>query len=299
MMQSGLTVLPSVMTQPLPPFIQIAEHIQEALYKNLPVVALESAVISHGMPYPENRVTALMTEKIIRTAGAVPATIAVIDGVIKVGLTAGEMDRLAQDKNTLKLSSRDVLYAAANRLTGGTTVAGTLYVCRTVGIRFFVAGGIGGVNHRPEHKFDISADLLEMSRSPVVVISSGYEFPAFFSRKSGCKIPYHFGDIDSLAKTVHTYNTGGYPGGILIANPIPEEFAQDRDVIDAIIDRAIDAAAEEGISGKDLTPYLLKKINTDTEGESLNANIALIRHNADIGAQLAARCYQLETSAQK
>ncbi len=294
-------------------FLDFKDEVKEALEQDRPVVALESTIIAHGMPYPENLEIAQELENIIRRYGVVPATIAVIEGKIKIGLAKEELELLATSKKVLKASRRDLSIIIARGLTASTTVAATIVAAHLAGIQIFVTGGIGGVHRGAEKTFDISADLQELARTPVVVVCAGAkaildlsltleyletmgvpiigfktdEFPAFYSRGSGLKVDYTVNDEVEAAKVIKTKWDLGLTGGIVIANPIPEKFALPKDYMDRIIEESLKEAEKVGIKGKELTPFLLDKINELSEGESLKANIALLKNNAYLGAKIA------------
>ncbi|MEA2021672.1 MAG: pseudouridine-5'-phosphate glycosidase, partial [Candidatus Caldatribacteriota bacterium] len=289
------------------------DEVKEALENGRPVVALESTLISHGFPYPENLQVAGEMEDIIRGYGVVPATIAIIGGKIKVGLTAGELEFMATSKDILKASRRDLAAIVAKGLNGATTVAATMVVAEKVGIKVFATGGIGGVHRGAENSFDISADLQELARTPVAVVCSGAkaildleltreyletmgvpvigfkseEMPAFYCRESGLMVDYVVGDEVEAAKIVRSMEDLVLGGGLLIVNPVPEEYALSMEYMNEMIDGAVRAAEKEGIKGKRLTPYLLNKIKELTDGKSLKANIELIKDNARVGAKIA------------
>jgi pseudouridine-5'-phosphate glycosidase len=294
-------------------FFDFKEEVKEALENGKPVVALESTIIAHGMPYPENLEVAREVEKIIREYGVVPATIAVIEGKIKIGLSREEMEFLATSKEVLKASRRDLSIIIAKKLTASTTVAATIVAAHLAGIQVFVTGGIGGAHRGAEKTFDVSADLQELARTPVAVVCAGAkaildlsltleyletigvpvigfgteELPAFYCRESGLKVDYTVNDETEAAEVIRTKWDLGLTSGILIANPIPEEWALSRPYINRIINKAILEAAKKGIKGKKLTPYLLSRINDLSEGKSLKANIELIKNNARVGAKIA------------
>lgn len=293
--------------------IDIKPDVKKALDEGRPVVALESTIIAHGMPYPENVKTALEVEKIIRDKGAVPATIAILDGRIKVGLSEEEVEKLGQMDNVYKVSRRDMPFILAKGLNGATTVASTMIIAEMAGIKVFVTGGIGGVHRGAEETFDISADLQELANTNVAVVCAGAksildlgltleyletfgvpvigfkteEFPAFFTRESGYKADYKVNDEEELAKVISTKWDLGLKGGVVVANPIPSKYAMDKDLIDKAIEDAVKEAEEKGIKGKDTTPFLLDKVKEITKGESLNSNIQLVFNNAKVGANLA------------
>jgi pseudouridylate synthase len=299
---------------------EVAPEVRDALAENRPVVALESTIIAHGMPHPQNLETAQALEQIIRDGGAVPATIAMIAGDYKVGLTASELYVLATDKDVLKLSARDLPLAAAKRLHGATTVAATMRLAARAGIRVFATGGIGGVHRGAETTFDISADLTELAETPVAVISAGVKsildiartlemletlsvpviayktdaFPAFYSRESGFAAPMRLDTPREIAQFLRARWELSTRGGVSIANPIPPADEIPAATIEAEIRAALDAATHQGISGKETTPFLLNRVNVATEGASLRANIALVKNNARLGAEVAAALSSLD-----
>ncbi|QIK41246.1 pseudouridine-5'-phosphate glycosidase [Pontivivens nitratireducens] len=279
-----------------------------------PIVALESTIITHGMPWPQNRDTALAVEKTVRDAGATPATIAIIDRQIRIGLEAETLDTLAQTKDVMKLSRADLAAALATGATGATTVAATMICAHLAGIEVFATGGIGGVHRGAEDTFDISADLRELSETPVTVVAAGAKaildvpktlevletlgvpvigyrtdtLPAFWSAQSSHPIPLRMDDVAQIAAAQRMRGTLGLPGGQLVANPIPvaEEIA--KATIDPIIERALQEATAQGIAAKQVTPFLLQRIFELTDGASLTANIALVHNNARLAAAIAA-----------
>jgi len=294
-------------------FLYFKDDVKEALERGRPVVALESTLISHGFPYPENLEVAREMEEIIRGFGVVPATIAVIGGKIKVGLTRGELEFMATSKDILKASRRDLAVIVAKGLNGATTVAATMVVAEKAGIKVFATGGIGGVHRGAEKTFDISADLQELARTPVAVVCSGAkaildlpltreyletmgvpvigfrskEMPAFYCRESGLMVDYVVDDEVEAAKIIGTMEDLELGGGLLIVNPVPEEYALSMEYMNEVIKEAVKAAEKEGIKGKRLTPYLLNKIKELTGGKSLKANIELVKDNARVGAKIA------------
>jgi len=293
--------------------LDINKEVKDALDAGRPVVALESTIISHGMPYPKNVETAFNVEKIIRDNGAVPATIAIIQGRLKVGLTKAEIEYLGQSKAVIKTSRRDIPFIVAKKLDGATTVATTMIIANLAGIKVFATGGIGGVHRGAEKSFDISADLQELAQTNVAVVCAGAkaildlgltleylethgvpvvgfgtnELPAFYTRKSGFKVDYRVDNTEELAVAVKAKWDLGLKGGIVIANPIPEQYEMDYDVITRAINEAIREAEIKGIKGKESTPYLLAKVKEITGGKSLEANIQLVYNNARVGTQLA------------
>jgi pseudouridine-5'-phosphate glycosidase len=287
--------------------------IREAIASGGPVVALESTIVTHGMPWPQNVEAARAVEADIRAAGATPAAIAVIDGAIRIGLDEETLIGLAKSSNVMKLSRADLPYAVAQGRTGSTTVAATMIAARLAGIEVFATGGIGGVHRGAETSFDISADLEELSRTPVIVVAAGAkaildiaktlevleskgvpvaayrsdDFPAFWCRDSGLKAPLRLDSAAEIARFQKTRRELGDQGGLLIANPIPSEAEIPLAVMAPFIDQAIADALENRVSGKEVTPYILDKIFDLTEGRSLTANIALVRSNARLAADVA------------
>lgn len=294
-------------------YMDIQENVQKALNEGKPVVALESTIISHGMPYPQNVETARKVEAIIREHGAEPATIAILDGRIKVGLTDEELEYLGKSKDVIKTSRRDLAFIVAKKLNGATTVATTMLVAALAGIRVFATGGIGGVHRGAQETFDISADLEEFARTSVAVVCAGAksildlpltmeyletagvpvvgfgtdELPDFFTRSSGLKVDYRVNNTKELADALKAKWDLGMDGGVVIANPIPEQYSMDKKVIDTAIEKALAEAKANGIKGKDTTPFLLAKVKELTGGESLASNIQLVFNNAAVAADLA------------
>ena len=295
------------------PYLTISEEVNRALKNGQPVVALESTIISHGMPYPRNVETALGVEQVVRDQGAIPATIAIMDGKCRVGLTADELEYFGKAANVWKVSLRDIPYVVSQKLVGATTVAATMRIASMAGIRIFVTGGIGGVHRGAASSMDISADLTEMGQTNVAVVSAGVksildigltleyletkgipvvtygqdEFPSFYSRKSGFKSPLRLDSPTDIAAMLHTKWQLGLEGAVLIANPVPPEQEIEASEMEGHITEALEAAAAQKVSGKEVTPFLLQYIANHTKGESLEANIALIRHNALVGSQIA------------
>jgi pseudouridine-5'-phosphate glycosidase len=294
--------------------ILIADEVGAALTAGGPVVALESTIITHGMPFPQNLAMARQVEAVVRGKGAVPATIALMDGQIKIGMTDSALDRLAREgKTAAKASRRDMGPLLAQGKLAGTTVATTMQAAALAGIRVFATGGIGGVHRGAEQTFDVSADLLELARTPVAVVCAGAksildiaktlevletqgvpvlgyqtdEFPAFFTRSSGFPVDHRMDSVEQVARVIAIQRKLGMQNGILLANPIPLEHALDPAVIEARIAEAILQAGQEGVSGKALTPFLLQRIFELTDGRSLEANIALVLNNAAIASELA------------
>ena len=295
-------------------YLKISPEVQKALDEGRPVVALESTIISHGMPYPQNVETALNVEKIIRDNGAVPATTAIIGGKLRVGLSKDEIDYIGKKGlKVTKASRRDIPVLVARGEDGATTVAATMILANLAGVSVFATGGIGGVHRGAETTMDISADLEELASTPVMVICAGAksildlgltleylethgvsvlgyqteELPAFFTRKSGFKVDYRMDTPKELAAAFKAKNDLGLRGGMVVANPIPEEYAMDADYISKSIAEAIDEANAKGIKGKDTTPFLLDKLEKITGGSSLKANIQLVYNNAKVATQIA------------
>jgi pseudouridine-5'-phosphate glycosidase len=274
--------------------MDFSPEVAEARSAKKPIVALESTIITHGMPYPRNVETALAVEHAAREMGAVPATIAVVDGRLRVGLEGPEIERLGQlSGGVVKASRRDLALVAARKGSAGTTVAATMFIAGLAGIEIFATGGIGGVHRGAEETFDISADLVELSRTRVAVV--GYrtdEFPAFFSRSSGFKLEHRCDGLRDLARMIRLQRDIG-PGGLLIANPIPSDHAIEEAAIEGRIAEAVAEAKEQGVGKKEATPFLLKRVVELTEGKSLEANIALINNNAMLAAQAAVELMKL------
>lgn len=294
-------------------FVVMSQEVQEAFEQGKPVVALESTIISHGMPYPKNVETALKVEAIIREHGAVPATIGIIGGVLKAGLTEEEIDYMGKAPNIAKVSRRDIPYIVAMKRDGATTVASTMIIAAMAGIKVFATGGIGGVHRGAETTMDISADLEELGTTDVAVVCAGAksildigltleyletkgvpvygygtdELPAFYTRKSGFPVDYRVDDPVTMAKALKAKWDLGLHGGALIANPIPEAYSMDEAFITKVIEDAVVEAKEKGVKGKDTTPFLLAKIKEITGGNSLESNIQLVYHNAKVAALVA------------
>ncbi|MFS1516346.1 pseudouridine-5'-phosphate glycosidase [Bacillus sp. SCS-151] len=291
-----------------------SEEVTKAIEEKKPVVALESTIISHGMPYPQNVETAKEVEALIRDNGAVPATIAILDGKIKIGLNNDELELLATSKEIEKVSRRDLPYIVAMKKHGATTVAATMICAHLAGIKVFATGGIGGVHRGAEQTMDISADLQELAQTNVAVVCAGAKsildlgltleyletngvpvighgtkaLPAFYSRTSQFEVDYQIDSPKEIANLIQTKWELGLQGGLVIANPIPTEDELDEVYITSIIDKALVEAEENGISGKDATPFLLDKVKALTDGRSLIANIALVKNNAIVAAKIAA-----------
>ena len=297
------------------PYLDVNPAVAQALAEGKPVVALESTIIYHGMPYPQNVETALKVEEIIRQNGAVPATIAILGGRLKAGLSPAEIEYLGkQGQKVTKASRRDLSVLVAQGADGATTVATTMMIAHMAGIKLFATGGIGGVHRGAETTMDISADLEELGQTDVMVVCAGakaildlkltleyletkgvpvlgyqtQELPAFYTRTSGLKVDYQVDSPEMLAKILKTQHDLGLHGGILVTNPIPEQYSMDADAINAVIDQAIAEAQEKGIHGKETTPFLLAKVKEITGGDSLEANIQLVFNNAKLAAQTAA-----------
>ena len=296
-------------------YLDVAPEVAQAVAAGKPVVALESTIISHGMPYPQNVETALNVEQIIRENGAVPATIAVIGGRLKAGCTKEEIEYLGKKGlGVTKASRRDLPVLVARGEDGATTVTTTMIIAHMAGIKVFATGGIGGVHRGAETTMDISADLEELAQTPVMVVCAGAksildlgltleylethgvpvlgygtkELPAFYTRKSGFEVDYQVDTPAELASIFHASQELGLKGGMLVTNPIPEEFSMDHEVINRAIDEAIDAANAQGIHGKATTPFLLAKVKELTGGDSLDSNIQLVFNNAKLAARTAA-----------
>ena len=294
-------------------WMDISEEIQNSIKENGPVVALESTIISHGMPFPQNLETALEVESIIRKEGAIPATIAVVEGRIKIGLSNLELEQFAQGTKTVKVSSRDVPLVLSQKQDGGTTVAATMICARMAGISVFVTGGIGGVHRGSEKTMDISGDLMELARTNVAVVCAGIksildiprtleyletqgvpvigyrtdEFPAFYTTTSGYSVQSRINTAEEIARCMKVKWELGLEGGMVIANPVLREDAMDEEVIEEAIIKSLKEASEKGIDGKAVTPFLLERISQLTDGESLKTNIALVCNNALVGAKIA------------
>ena len=296
--------------------LKISEEVRYALEHGKPVVALESTIISHGMPYPDNVKTALTVEKTVRENGAVPATIAIIKGGPTVGLSEEEIEHLGKEgTKAVKVSRRDIPVVIAKKLDGATTVASTMIFAETAGIKVFATGGIGGVHRGATETMDISADLEELHQTNVTVVCAGAksildlgltleyletkgvpvlgyktdELPAFFTRKSGFKVDYRMDSPEEIAAAVKAKDALGLSGGMLVANPVPEEYSMDPDKIEAVISEAVEEAKAWGIAGKKVTPFLLEKIRNVTGGDSLFTNVKLVLNNAALAAKIAVK----------
>lgn len=304
----------------LNPYLDVAPEVAAAVAAGKPVVALESTIISHGMPYPQNVETALKVEQIIRDNGAVPATIAILGGRLKAGLTAEEIEYLGKKgQDVTKASRRDLAVLVSRKADGATTVTTTMMIAHMAGIQVFATGGIGGVHRGAETTMDISADLEELASTPVMVVCAGAksildlgltleylethgvpvlgygtkELPAFYTRKSGFEVDYRVDTPAELAAAFRASLDLGLRGGMLVTNPIPEEFAMDHEVINRAIDEAVAQANAKGIHGKATTPFLLAKVKELTGGDSLDSNIQLVFNNARLAAQTAAELCRL------
>ena len=296
-------------------YLDVAPEVREALAAGKPVVALESTIISHGMPYPQNVETALNVERIVRENGAVPATIAILGGRLKAGLSKDEIEYLGKTGTAVtKVSRRDLPVVVSRGMDGATTVATTMIIAAMAGIRVFATGGIGGVHRGAETTMDISADLEELAMTPVMVVCAGAksildlgltleyletkgvpvigyqteELPAFYTRTSGFKVDYRLDSPEELAEAFHVKGEMGLAGGMLVTNPIPEKYSMDPNEINGVIARAVEEARSLGIHGKETTPFLLAKIKDITGGNSLAANIQLVYNNAALAAKTAA-----------
>ena len=303
------------MTRPASPFLPMAysDEVAAAKAEGLPIVALESTIITHGMPYPGNLDMARSVETIIRSEGAVPATIAVLDGVLNIGLDPERIEALAKTEGAMKLSRADLAFAIAERRTGATTVAATMIAAARAGIKVFATGGIGGVHRKAEESFDISADLDELARTAVIVVCAGAKaildipktlevletrgvpvvthgspaFPAFWSRDSGLASPLTLDSPAAIARFQEVRDQLGVDGGMLVANPVPEADEIPRAEMETYIRRALDGAERDAIAGKAVTPYLLDSLFRLTQGRSLKTNIALVENNARLAAEIA------------
>ena len=296
------------------PVLEISDEVRDALAARRPVVALETTIVTHGMPYPENLATARSLESEIRAHGVVPATIAIMNGAIRVGLADAELESLATAKGVLKLSRNDLAYGIASGLPGATTVAATMICARLAGIRLFATGGIGGVHRGAETTFDISADLDELARTSVAVVCAGAkalldlpktleyletrgvpvigyragEFPAFWSRSSGLPVPIRLDSPSEIVRLLDLKWSLGLEGGVLIANPVSSVDEIPAGEMNRYIEAAVAEAAARGVAGKAVTPYILERLREMTGGRSLRANIALVQSNARLAAEIAA-----------
>lgn len=299
-------------------YIDFNEEVRQAIEQKQSIVALESTIISHGMPYPRNVETARRCEEIVRENGSVPATIAILNGKLKVGLSSEELEYLGKTgQEIVKTSRRDIAYNVANKIDGATTVSATMYIASLAGIKVFATGGIGGVHRGAESSFDISADLEELAITNVAVVCAGIKsildlgltmeyletkgvpvvgyqtktLPAFYSRASDFKVNFKIDSAQEMARLIKTKFELGLNGGILVTNPIPEDYSMDHKFINAAIDKAIIEMDKRGIKGKEQTPFLLGKIVELTEGKSLESNIALVYNNCKL-ASLISSCYK-------
>ena len=301
-------------------YLDIKPEIKKALEDGKAVVALETTIISHGMPYPRNVETALNVEQIIRDNGAIPATIAIMDGKLKVGLNKDEIESLGKSSDAIKCSRRDIPFILAKKLDGATTVASTMLIASIAGIKVFATGGIGGVHRGAQETFDISADLQELAHTDVAVVCAGAksildigltleyletqgvpvvgfgtdELPAFYTSKSGFGVDYRVDTPEELAEALKTKWDLGIEGGVVVANPIPPEYEMDPAVIDSAISEAVREADLKGIKGKESTPFLLAKVKEITGGSSLDSNIQLVYNNAVLGAKIAVELSKLK-----
>ncbi|MBO5788724.1 MAG: pseudouridine-5'-phosphate glycosidase [Clostridia bacterium] len=300
--------------KPMQKYVDIAPEVAQALAQNKPVVALESTIISHGMPYPQNVETACAVEETVRAHGAIPATIAIIGGRLKVGLSKDEITYLGKKgQGVIKASRRDLAVLVARGEDGATTVATTMMIAAMAGVSVFATGGIGGVHRGAETSMDISADLEELAMTPVAVVCAGAksildlgltleyletkgvpvigyqtkELPAFYTRESGFLVDYRMDTPKEIAAAFHVKRELGLAGGMLVTNPIPKEDSMDRCVIEKAIETALEKAKKQGISGKAVTPFLLAEVVALTGGDSLDANIRLVKNNARLGAEIA------------
>ena len=300
-------------------YMEISKEVKHALASGKGVVALESTIISHGMPYPQNVKTALEVERIVCENGAIPATIAILNGKLKVGLSEDEIEVLGKSDDVIKVSRRDIPFMVAGKANGATTVAATMIIAALAGIKVFATGGIGGVHRGAQESFDISADLQELAKTDVAVVCAGAksildigltleyletmgvpvigyktkELPAFYTTKSGFEVNYRLDTPLQIAETLMAKWGLGLTGGVVIANPIPEEYAMEYELISAAIESALTEADEKGIKGKETTPFLLAKVKEITGGKSLNANIQLVYNNAKLGAEIAVEMVKL------
>jgi pseudouridine-5'-phosphate glycosidase len=295
-------------------YLDLSPEVRNALDNKLPLVALESTIISHGMPYPQNVATALEVEAEVRKFGAVPATIAIIDGRLKAGLSTQEIEGLGRSgRDVVKVSRRDIPFMVAGGKTGATTVASTMIIAAMAGIRIFATGGIGGVHRNAQNSFDISADLQELAQTPVAVVCAGAKsildlrltleylethgvavvgyrtdaLPAFFTRDSAFSVDYRLDSPREIAQALQAKWSLPLKGGMVIANPIPEEFAMDRANVDAAIEQALRESQEQGVGGKESTPFLLARVNALTGGDSLKSNIQLVLNNARLACAIS------------
>lgn len=294
-------------------YLTYTDEVQHALKNNLPIVALETTIISHGMPYPQNIEMAKEVEDIIRKNGAVPATIGIMNGKIKIGLNESELQEFATNQSVEKVSRRDFPYILSSGKIGATTVAATMIAAELAGVQVFATGGIGGVHREGEITWDVSADLTELAHTNVAVVCAGAksildigrtleyletqgvpvvgyqcsEFPSFYSRESGYSVDFRLDTPEAVATMMDTKWKLGLDGGLIIANPVPEADALDYNEIEAVIQQALQEAKENHITGKRVTPFILAKVKELTGGKSLETNIALVKHNAEVAAKIA------------
>jgi pseudouridine-5'-phosphate glycosidase len=303
------------------PYLDIAPEVQHALAHKQPVVALESTIISHGMPYPQNVQTALQVEAEVRAHGAMPATIAIVNGRLKAGLSAQDIEQLGRSgREVVKVSRRDIPFIVAAGTTGATTVASTMIIAAMAGIRVFATGGIGGVHRGAQQTFDVSADLQELAQTPVAVVCAGAKsildlrltleylethgvpvvgyqtdaLPAFFTRDSAFSVDYRLDTPEAIASVLHAKWRMALAGGMVIANPIPHAFAMERGAIDAAIEQALQEAQTQGIGGKESTPFLLARVSELTGGNSLASNIQLVLNNARLACAIGTELVRLD-----
>ncbi len=295
-------------------YLEISDEVKKGLENNKPIVALESTIISHGMPYPQNVETALNVEKVVRDNGAIPATIAIIKGKLKAGLSKEEIEFLGKEgSRVIKASRRDLPYITSQGLTGATTVASTMIIADLAGIKIFATGGIGGVHRGAQETMDISADLQELSKTSVGVVCAGAksildlgltleyletmgvpvlgyqtkELPAFYTRKSGFELDYKMDSFEDISNFLKAKWDIGLNGGVVIANPVPEEHQMNKNIIDKAIETALNECQQKGIKGKETTPFLLSKVKDITGGQSLKTNISLVYNNAEVASHIA------------
>ena len=294
-------------------YLIVSEEVKTAISERKPLVALESTIISHGMPYPHNYETALEVEKTVRENNAVPATIAIIKGIIHVGLNKDELEFLATEKKIYKASRRDMPVFISQKLSAATTVSATMICAKLASLEIFATGGIGGVHRNAQNTFDISADLTELAQTNIAVVSAGVksildigltleyletlgipvigfrteDFPAFYTRESGYKVNYKLDSAKEIAEMIRTKWELGLNGGVIVANPIPVEYSMDKSLIDKAIEEALKSADKSGVKGKDVTPFLLSEIKKITGGRSLDSNIKLVLNNAKLAAEIA------------
>ncbi len=303
--------------------LKLSPEVADAIADGRPVVALESTIIAHGMPYPSNLKTAKQVEEKIREHGAIPATVAILNGELVAGLNAEQLEQVANSTDFAKVSRRDLPAAITQKLNGATTVASTMFIASLAGISLFVTGGIGGVHRGAGQTMDVSADLLELAQTDVAVVCAGAkaildigltlehlethgvpvlgvgsdDFPAFYTRSSDFRVDYRFDSPAAIARTLRHKWDLGLRGGVVIANPIPAKFEMDADTVKNAIDGALREAARQGVSGKEVTPFLLAEVEKVTAGASLDANVALVLNNAELGAQIAVEYSRISRGA--